>query len=167
MAAAAALSRRALLFGRTAAEAPAVRPPWALAEAAFASLCTRCDACVRACGEGVLARGADGLPRFEATAGECTFCGDCVRACGTGALDASLSPPWELRAQVGPGCLPAHGVVCASCRDACPEFAIRVPPGGRGAAWVDPALCTGCAACVGVCPADALALADAPLEAAA
>ena len=28
--AAAALSRRALLFGRTAAEAPAVRPPWAL-----------------------------------------------------------------------------------------------------------------------------------------
>ena len=163
----AAFSRRALLFGRAADQAHAPRPPWAVAVASFASLCTRCDACIDACGEHVLARGADGLPRFEPGPGECTFCGDCASACQTGALDATLSPPWQLRAQVGPGCLPAHGVVCASCREICPESAIRVPPGGRGAAVVDAALCTGCGACVGVCPGNALSLADTLMEAAA
>lgn len=164
MAVSAPLSRRALLFGRATPEAPALRPPWALSESLFAASCTRCDACVRACPENVLARGADGLPRFEPAHGECTFCGDCVRACDSGALAADLSPPWELRAAVGAGCLPAHGVVCASCREVCPESAIRVPPGGRGAAVVDDARCSGCGACVGICPAAAITLARAPLE---
>ncbi|AKC86338.1 ferredoxin-type protein NapF [Pseudoxanthomonas suwonensis] len=158
------MTRRALLFGRQPAETPALRPPWALSEPAFASRCTRCDACVRACPEQVLARGADGLPRFEPSRGECTFCGDCAQACTSGALDAALSPPWELRAQVGPDCLPAHGVVCASCREVCLESAIHVPPGARGAATVDPERCTGCGACVGLCPAMAIALVHAPLE---
>ncbi len=164
----ATFTRRALLFGRaTAPAAPAARPPWALEAEAFAAACTRCDACIDACGERVLSRGADGLPRFEAGTGECTFCGDCAAACGTGALAAAVSPPWHLRARVAEACLPGKGVVCASCRDVCPENAIRVPPGGRGAAVVDAARCTGCGACVGVCPASALALVDSPLEAAA
>jgi ferredoxin-type protein NapF len=106
-------------------------------------------------------RGRDGLPRFDAALGECTFCGDCMQACESGALQASVSPPWELRAWVGEGCLPAHGVVCASCREVCPESAIQVPPGGRGAAAVDPDRCTGCGACVGICPGSAISLARA------
>jgi ferredoxin-type protein NapF len=158
------LSRRALLFGGSTAEAPVLRPPWALPGSAFASRCTRCDACVRACPENVLRRDADGLPHFDATLGECTFCGDCVQACVPTALDAAVSPPWELRAQVAGSCLSANGVVCSSCREACPESAIRVPPGARGAARVDPERCTGCGACVGLCPTGAISLADAPLE---
>lgn len=158
------LSRRALFFGRAATGNPVLRPPWALQATAFDARCTRCDACVAACPEQVLARGPDGLPRFDPNAGECTFCGDCAAACETGALDATLSPPWELRARVGDGCLPAHGVVCASCREICPESAIRVPPGGRGAAVVDAERCSGCGACVGICPTAAITLAHAPLE---
>ena len=158
------LTRRSLLFGRQATEAPALRPPWALPESDFASRCTRCDACVRACPEQVLVRGGDGLPRFVATSGECTFCGDCVQACESAALDASILPPWELGARVGDGCLSARGVVCASCREACPETAIHVAPGARGPALIDAGRCTGCGACVGICPAGAIALSSEPLE---
>ena len=158
------LTRRSLLFGRQATEAPALRPPWALPEVDFASRCTRCDACVRACPEQVLVRGGDGLPRFVATSGECTFCGDCVQACESAALDASILPPWELGARVGDGCLSARGVVCASCREACPETAIHVAPGARGPAVIDAERCTGCGACVGICPAGAIALSSEPLE---
>ena len=168
---ASALTRRSLLFGRSPAATPtatpALRPPWALEAPRFAELCTRCDDCVRACPEQVLLRGADGLPRFEPQRGECTFCGDCARACTSGALEGALTRPWELRATVSESCLSAHGIVCASCREVCPEQAIRVPPGGRAAATVDAERCSGCGACVGVCPASALALGPLPLEVAA
>ncbi len=158
------LTRRTLLFGRDAARPAAVRPPWAVPEPDFSARCTRCDACVHACPEQVLVRGGDGLPRFDAQLGECTFCGDCVQACESAALDASISPPWELGARVGDGCLSARGVVCASCREACPETAIHVAPGARGPAVIDAERCTGCGACVGICPAGAIALSSEPLE---
>ncbi|WP_374502797.1 ferredoxin-type protein NapF [Pseudoxanthomonas sp.] len=157
-------SRRALLFGRVPATPPpaACRPPWAKPEPEFLAACTRCDACVRACPEQVLLRDADGLPRFEARAGECTFCGDCVAACGSGAFEPARDPPWTLVAGVADTCLSAQGVVCASCREVCPASAIRMPPGARGAASVDPETCTGCGACVAPCPVDAIALHHVP-----
>lgn len=161
------LSRRALLFGRPAAEAAPLRPPWARPEAAFSQACTRCDDCIRACPESVLARGRDGLPRFDPQAGECTFCGDCAAACQHDAFRARDEIPWQLRAHVADACLPARGVVCASCRDACPETAIRIPPGARGAATVDAGACTGCGACVGVCPVGAVSLSASSVEATA
>lgn len=157
------LSRRALLFGRRAAAPPAIlRPPWARPEPAFAAACTRCDACVRQCPPQVLVRDADGLPRFDPQAGECTFCGACAAACAHDAFAPALDPPWTLVARVADACLPAHGVVCSSCREACPASAIRVPPGARGAASVDADRCTGCGACVGTCPVEALSLQHAP-----
>lgn len=154
----AALSRRKLLFG---AGPCGPRPPWAIPEARFVEYCTSCDACIGACPERVLGHAADGLPRFDPAAGsgECTFCGACVEACGTGALQRTRLPPWDLRATVAEACLAGSGIVCASCREVCPERAIRVPPGGRGAASVDALRCTGCGACVGVCPASAISLA--------
>lgn len=168
MAASAPLTRRALLFGHSPAEAVVLRPPWAVDDDLFASRCTRCDDCVRACPEQVLLRDSDGLPRFDPARGECTFCGDCASACASGALLASVSPPWDLRAQVGGDCLPGHGVVCASCREICPASAIHVPPGGHGAAVVAAERCTGCGACVGICPVGAIALKGrVPLEAVA
>lgn len=155
------LTRRALLFGSVDDRGP--RPPWSVTGEDFGTRCTGCDACIRACPEQVLRRAADGLPRFDPSAGsgECTFCGACAAACTTGALDSGQARPWSLRAKVGEGCLPASGIVCASCREVCPELAIRVPPGGRGAAWIDAARCTGCGACVGVCPAGVVALSEA------
>jgi len=153
-------SRRALLFGRVpAVPSPAVvRPPWAKPEPEFLAACTHCDACVRACPEQVLVREADGLPRFDARAGECTFCGDCVAACDSGAFEPARDLPWTLSAQVAGTCLSAQGVVCASCREVCPVSAIRVSPGARGAATVDLDACTGCGACVAPCPVGAITL---------
>lgn len=103
-------------------------------------------------------RDADGLPHFDAQAGECTFCGDCAAACDSDAFLPTLDPPWTLSARVADTCLSAHGVVCASCREVCPTTAIRVPPAARGAAVVDAEACTGCGACVAICPAGAISL---------
>ncbi len=161
------LSRRALLFGRSADVPGPIRPPWAKSAALFRDACTRCDACVRQCPANLLKRGDDGLPYFDAQAGECNFCGECAAACAHAAFDIAQDPPWPWRAVVGDACLSARGVVCASCRDTCPENAVRLAPGGRGGARVDASRCTGCAACVAACPADAIALSAHALEAAA
>ena len=85
-----------------------------------------------------------------------------MAACGSGAFEPARDPPWTLVAGVADTCLSAQGVVCASCREVCPASAIRVPPGARGAATVDPETCTGCGACVVPCPVDAIALHHAP-----
>lgn len=57
-------------------------------------------------------------------------------------------------------CLALRGVVCGSCRDACDIGAIRMRPRLRAAPApvVDGARCTGCGACVAICPADAIRL---------
>lgn len=151
-------SRRAFLLGRRAAPA-ALRPPWALAETDFLQRCTRCAACVTACPEQVLQHDTQGYPRFLPQRGECTFCGDCAAACGPGALDAARPQPWDYRARVGTACLAHRGVVCQACRDACASQAIRFAPAAVPAApQLDLARCSGCGACVGACPVNALVL---------
>jgi len=158
MAASPDLSRRALLRGRIHAPPP-LRPPWALAEPAFLAACTACDRCIQACPEQVLVRAGGGLPVFEPARGECTFCGDCADACAPRALQRGASAPWGHVAVLGEACLTGQGVVCLSCAEACPERAIRMQRRGPVAVPViDPATCSGCGACVGVCPTAAVSL---------
>lgn len=163
------ISRRALLFGRDGSRTgqptadrvslpPVLRPPWALRGAAFVSACTGCVACVDACPEQVLVL-RKGKAVFDPERGECTFCHACVDACAPGALcDEEAVAPWGYRAIVDDACLGARGVVCASCRDTCPQSAILIPPAARGAAQINQDACTGCGACVAVCPTHALHL---------
>lgn len=150
-------SRRAFLRVRT--QEPHLRPPWALGESSFRSLCTGCGDCVAACPAQVLKRSEDGYPVFDPALGECTFCQECVKACAPLALNLGVGRPWEIKAQIASTCLALNGVTCFSCRDACGETAIRFRPAHGGAQpEVDEARCTGCGGCVGVCPVSALSL---------
>lgn len=160
-------SRRAFLRGKPR-PATTMRPPWALDEARFLDACTRCAECVRACPERILKLGDGGYPTVDFSAGECTFCEECVAVCEPRALDVTqVHVPWHWVAGIADTCLTRQGVVCESCRDACPEHAIRFPPLGAVARPVlDTALCTGCGACLRVCPPGAISLRDRHGEAA-
>ncbi len=154
------ISRRQFLRGDfSGRKAVPLRPPWALAEAAFLKACTRCGECVSACPQLILAPGKDGLPRVDFGRGECTFCGKCVEACQPHALEKREGmPPWRLKARIQSNCLAKSNVVCRACGDACAVQAIRFHPVVMAAAQpeVDGSLCSGCGACVKPCPAQAI-----------
>lgn len=153
-------SRRRLLFGRSAVREP-LPPPWARPVPAFAHACTRCGDCATACPTGII-DATGGFAVVDFARGECTFCGDCVRACPEPAFDRIAfdagSAPWTLVATLGEACLARSRVVCQTCGDACSPRAIRFhpAPGGVPVPRLDRASCTGCGACVGVCPVHAI-----------
>lgn len=154
------VSRRGFLRGRSTLP-PALRPPWAGSEADFAERCTRCGDCLPACPQAILAVGSGGYPTVDFRRGECTFCGACAEACRPAALLRRPDvPPWRLKAQIAPTCLPRQGVECRICGDFCDARAIRFPPrvGGAALAELDPDRCTGCGACVAPCPVGAISV---------
>jgi ferredoxin-type protein NapF len=135
--------------------------PWALAADEFLARCTRCNACVDACPEHIVVRGSGGFPEVDFAKGPCTFCGRCVDACVPRALDRAVGEPWALRASIGAGCLARNRIVCRSCGERCEARAIRftAAAGSAGEPVVDEARCTGCGACVAVCPVSAIEVA--------
>lgn len=155
-------TRRAFLRGRFSAQSAEVRPPWAVVAPAFEQACTRCDACIAVCPSRIIVRGETGFPRidFRLGTGECTFCGECAAACQPAALKRgeANAPPWMLKAAIGAACLALKDVVCRSCGDICNAAAIHFRPrlGGAALPELDAALCTGCGACIGVCPSAAI-----------
>jgi ferredoxin-type protein NapF len=153
------LNRRQLLRGRFRSEPEPIRPPWSSA-ASIARHCERCGDCAKACPQGIVRIGEDGFPFINFALGECTFCGACAEACPAPVFADRETPAWQLRPAIGDGCLAAHGVYCRSCGDACPERAIsfRAALGGRAEIAVDAQACTGCGACVSVCPRNVVAM---------
>ncbi len=156
-------NRRAFLRGSFLRElarqrSAALLPPWAVED--FAALCTRCDACIGACPERVLRRGAEGYPELDVRERGCTFCGACVDACEPGALDGVRGVEQRYRAKIGPTCLAMRAVTCRLCELACEPDAISfvLQRGGVATPSVDGRQCTGCGMCLNVCPSHAISL---------
>jgi ferredoxin-type protein NapF len=159
----AVVDRRQFLRGDLRGRRVPTRPPWAVPEAAFVEACTRCDDCVKACPEKVIRRGSGGYPEMDFSARGCSLCGDCVEACKAAAFADRVGPSteaWGHRASIAATCLAANGVVCRACGDHCATGAIRfrLAPGGRSHAHVDLSRCSGCGACIAVCPVQAVSL---------
>lgn len=152
--------RRALLRGTWRKPATAIRPPWAT-EHTIVDSCRHCDACIDACPQDILFRGDGGFPTvdFNLGRGECTFCGDCADACPEPVFDRDLAPAWSLTLSIDEtACLPHAGVHCEACRDICDQAAISFKPrlGGPARPGIDEDACTGCGACLSVCPSQAI-----------
>lgn len=153
-------TRRQILTGRIAKPAPQFRPPWTT-EARIADLCTRCGDCAPACPQGIIEI-VEGFPRINFGGGECSFCGDCAKACTAGVFQPDLPRPWPVTVEIGASCLLGAGIACQLCTDVCDSRALRFDLRVRpvGAIFVDAEACTGCGACLPVCPSGSLLLRD-------
>jgi ferredoxin-type protein NapF len=130
--------------------------------AAFETTCTRCERCLDACPQDILIRGDGGFPEvdFSSGSGECTFCAACVEACPEPAFTSTESTPWQLVAEIADeSCLARAGIHCQSCADVCgfDAIAFALARGLPPQPVIDGDACTGCGACVSICPADAIA----------
>jgi len=157
------LSRRQFLRGdftaKQSAPSSPLRPPWARAEAAFITACTRCGDCVKRCPQRILTLDRAARPTVDFSRGECTFCAQCVDVCAPRALEKTDGmPPWRLKAQIRDNCMTQANVVCHACGDACPAQAIRFRLVATSIAQpeVSADLCTGCGACQMPCPVQAI-----------
>ena len=153
-----------MLRGRLREEPPAIRPPWAGPEEDFLATCDRCGACVGACPEGIIITGRGGVPEVDFQQGECSFCSACVQACAVGVLADRGQAPWATVAEIAFSCLSVQGVICRLCEERCEPAAIRFRPalGGYALPEVDAESCTGCGACVRICPVTAVRIAERP-----
>jgi len=111
---------------------------------------------------------AGGLPSLDFSQSECTFCGECAQACPEPVFLAERVFRLPVVAAISDDCLAQRRIACQSCAEACSEQAIRFRPrmGGPFVPELDGAKCTGCGACLNICPADAISLRARTVEAA-
>jgi MauM/NapG family ferredoxin protein len=155
-----------------------IRPPGALPEAQFISLCVKCGECMKVCPTNALQpalnqAGPEGLwtPVVVPRIGYCEYlCSLCTQVCPTGAIK-ELTVKEKARIRIGTAwvnknrCLPyTLGETCNVCEEKCPTSpkAIKmaememVLPDGTWAAQdvpvVNPDVCIGCGICETKCP---------------
>lgn len=152
-------TRRAFLRGQSGRHTAHARLPW-LAAGRFVDDCTRCGQCLSACPEKIIVPFTGGFPGIDFSKGECTFCGACADSCPESLFDRSLTQPWKIKALISDGCLAKRHVMCRSCEDACTQKAMefRPAPGRIASPEISIANCTGCGACVSVCPENAISI---------
>ncbi|MBF0171343.1 MAG: hypothetical protein HQK87_09715 [Nitrospinae bacterium] len=140
-----------------------LRPPGAVAEQEFRRLCDACDACIKACPEGVLFRapvdsGDEAFrPIFDPGRKACFICSElhCIGACDRGAL---VRPPsvGQLamgKARIDPSVCVAHeGVACSACAASCPLPEPAIVMLGEFP-LVKALACVGCGLCEETCRA--------------
>ncbi len=148
------LARRDLLRGYLTPVTAPIRPPGAIAEKNFLSLCTPCQDCASACPHDLIDHDKAGRPVMNFAQTTCVFCADCTRACKSGALDEQQARPWQVMAQINQDCLSRNGITCRTCGDHCDEQAIsfELMTKGRSQPIINDDQCTGCGACMRICP---------------
>lgn len=137
-----------------------IRPPWALELEDFFKKCSGCKQCVAVCPEGILTTDDFGYPFVDFRKGACIFCGKCVESCPEGALLTLGNEPWRHKATIAEICLGGKGTLCRTCGEECEAGAISYPWQGKGFSLplLDLKRCTGCGACLGVCPVQAITM---------
>ncbi|WP_459778025.1 ferredoxin-type protein NapF [Photobacterium sp. R1] len=150
------LARRFWLRRGNAPQAP--RLPWMTEDKVFTEQCTRCQACQKACEASIIVQGDGGFPQVDFQRGECTFCYQCAEVCPEPLFRPQAEAPWQVSAEISETCLAFNGVECRSCGEQCEPVAIRfvLQQGKVAQPVVSAADCTGCGACVSVCPAQAI-----------
>lgn len=140
-----------------------IRPPGCRNESDFLKHCIKCGKCIQACPfialQPVLhANEFDrGTPCIRIGSSFCRFCSDfpCIAACPTEALSLENGNLHKIgRAEViAQKCLRVNDIACEACGEICSRTFKAIsfakpnePP------QIDPNLCTGCGACLTVCP---------------
>lgn len=153
------IHRRNWLRGRFGTRAAVPKLPWLKSPVYFFDHCTKCHVCADACPVHILVTDSDGFPGADFRRGECTFCGTCADVCPERLFNSDrTTAPWDLVGAIGGSCLTLGGVSCRCCEDSCEVGAIRFRPqlGGASQPRLDADSCTGCGACVAVCPVGAI-----------
>lgn len=140
-----------------------LRPPGALSEDRFLSLCLKCRKCEEICPQSIIEVvtlvediAASGTPILNFREGACDFCMECVDVCPTGALrNVDIDTIRLGIAEVVPeACVAWDWGGCTVCNKVCPYEAIRLDDLDRPV--VDPQRCNGCGLCEYKCPGASL-----------
>jgi len=152
------LSRREFLSGHRSEVYAGICPPGTSAEALIEA-CTGCGRCEERCPTNII-RLTGGFPSLDFMRGECTFCGECKDACPEPVFASEPVDRFPHIAAVSDGCLAKQDIACQSCGETCPEQAIRFRPriGGPFVPELNGDVCSGCGACLAICPVGALTL---------
>jgi ferredoxin-type protein NapF len=162
------LAWAAWLRGLTPMQPRPLRPPGAVDEQWFTTLCVRCGNCLRACPAGIIQcddsqHGIGGLlaPVIVFQRDYCwESCNRCTLVCPSGAISRVLLPE-KPHAIIGRPrvdmdiCLLSDDRDCSYCRSRCPYMAIRFEFDEQTytlAPRVDHQRCNGCGACEVACP---------------
>lgn len=134
--------------------------PWQIDESRFVDNCTCCEECLRACDEGIIVKGDGGFPTVDFKNNPCTFCYACAEACPEQLFQQPSNKPWEHSATIANTCIALKRIECRSCGDSCDENAIRFKLTIAEAAQpsISTENCSGCGACVAVCPVQAISI---------
>ncbi|SKA24019.1 iron-sulfur cluster-binding protein NapF [Vibrio cincinnatiensis] len=153
------LSKRRL-FSRKSATLSTLRLPWVAKPEAFTDLCTRCGLCQKACEQKIIIHGDGGYPQIDFQQGECTFCYQCATVCPEPIFLPQSEPTWQAKVAISEHCLAKQNVECRSCGEVCESMAIQfqLQLGNVAQPILHLDDCTGCGACVSLCPTSAISV---------